>query len=160
MSRPWRIVVASILGLTACAILWLFSGKIGAENFLTVLLSGDWAKFDVPARPVRLDAEIFVEKGKVTVCNRSSAMWTNMLVRLTDSVPVGNREPLDSVYLAKVRAPNPSACVDIALGDFSSPGWKKIPAPPQMNIIRVEVLASVAGRRYAEQRFGLAPEGK
>lgn len=89
----------------------------------------------------------------MTVCNLGSYHWAHLAVRITNRVSIGETEPLDVPLFAKVGSVESSRCVNIPKTEFFSAGWKKIPAPSELNIVRVELLASLCGTGYIEKKF-------
>lgn len=133
-----------VVVLVLSVVLWTASG----QHLLLGWMTRDWVRFDVPSQPVRLNAEVVVGSEKITVCNRSAARWREVVIRITNRVPLGNMPAIDNSLFAKVGDVSLGACVDVPRTQFYSAGWKKIPAPREMNIVRVEILASVAGPGY------------
>ncbi len=150
--RLKRIAIGLFVGLAACLVLWLLVGRERIDRFISEHLTKPWAVFEVPSRPLPLEAEVLVGKNGLTLCNRGSARWSDVLVRISDRVSMGDAEPLGPfTYLSRVKTVEPSGCVEVPWGSFFSPGWKKIPAPRKVNISQVEILASVSGKAYIKR---------
>jgi hypothetical protein len=152
MSRLKISSKTSLLSLCIVAFgLSLFLWTEGGQHLLSGWMTRDWVSFDVPSQPVRMNAEVRVRSERVTVCNRSAARWRDVVIRITNKVPVGDMPALDIPLFAKVGDVSVGACVDVPKTQFFSAGWKKIPAPREMNVVRVEILASVTGPGYFVQ---------
>ncbi len=145
------------LGLSALA---FSSVKASVENMLSRWLAGSEVHFDVPDRPVPLYADVVLGEDRITICNRSHGPWANILIRITDRVSNGN-VTFDVTRFAEPGTVAAGKCIDVPKAAFHSAGWKKIPARREMNIVRVEILASVKGQGYfikEESPSGGAPK--
>jgi len=117
------------------------------DTELTRWLRRQETRFDIPSRPLPLTGDVIVAKEHITVCNRGEGAWRNVILRVT------NREffdttPTDLPLLGELTKLDAGACVDVPIADLSSPGWKKIPAPRDVNVVRVEILATITGVGY------------
>jgi len=137
-----------LLAIAALGLLVLAYWSIRAhgERLLTRFLASTEIQFNVPDQPIPLLADVAVHTEHVTICNRGKNEWTNLIIRVTDRF--GGNPSYDAPYFAQLKAVSPGGCADIAYSDFRSAGWKEIPAPAALNVVRVEILASVTGLGY------------
>ena len=152
ISSKKALIVVGVLILGLCV-------SLGTETGQKVLLGWvmkDWVRFDIPSQPIPLAAEVGIASDKISVCNRSSARWDDVVVRITNRVPLGDMAPVDTPLFAKVGNISSGACLDVPKAQFFSASWKKIPAPREINIVRVEILTSVNGPGYFAKEANLA----
>lgn len=156
--------IAIVLAFVALGMLMLALPPVKRPvgDMLSTWLTRSETRFDVPSRPVALDASVVVAKGRVTICNRNTASWKDVLVKVTDRVSNGNPAiDIDVPYFARLAEVSAGKCFDLADTDFHSAGWKEIPASEHMNIVRVEMLASKAGTGYfVKDEGGSGPTAK
>lgn len=146
--RPHHLVILVVLVLILTVVILFTSQKLTIGGLLAHWFSGQEVQFNVPRGPViTLNGETTVSPDQVTICNRSDKSWNGLTIRVTSRTIVAG-EPIELPLFAKVRQIDVGACVSIPNTKFFSPGWKKIPASSNLNIVRVEVLASVTGLGY------------
>jgi hypothetical protein len=151
--RLRNIGVGVLAGLTVCTAGWFLGGKRWLEHIVNDEMVKPWVVFDVPKRTIPLDTEIYRKKDGIAVCNRGDKKWSSVLLR-AHSVYNG----LESEWVAELSEVKSSACATVPLSKFYEPSWKKIPASPQLTISKVEVLATVAARGYANQSLATSPQ--
>lgn len=151
--RPKRRFHIGLTAATAALILlvvyWLTKG--GLHKLFS---TEDWVHFTVPQNALPLEqAEIRTSPEIVTICNRSTERWSELLIQL-DSVGRVSRAsepPSSPTYLAKIAELGAGQCKEIAIEDFAEPSWKHMPAFRGLQITKVEVLANITRRAYAVQ---------
>jgi len=128
-------VVVSALLLAS----WFVFGRSALEEFVRNR-SKPWAVFQVPENPEPLTGlEAKLAANVVTVCNRSDNEWSNVLVQI------------DQGYLAGFDHLQAGECKQIAIRDFTTESWKRMPPPSGLWVTRVAVLATVARKGYGQK---------
>jgi len=156
MSRA-RVWLKLALGLLVLGVVLLLTPPVRTNlgSYLPwAWFTRDWILFDIPRQPLVLTGEVLADSKGVRICNRTSARWKDVVVRITSEVSTGVAPPFETPFFAKTQTITSGECRDILASEFSSASWKKIPAPSRMNIVRVEVLASVQGTGYLDTRIG------
>jgi hypothetical protein len=145
LSRSQRIGVPLFLLLLIALAFYLFRTELNAG--LSRWFETQEVRFDVPEKPLQLDANVTVAKDRIQICNRGAFPWSSVTLRAT-SRALASGLPPDLPLLGQVTKVNAGKCVDVPNSELFSPGWKRIPAPSEVNIVRVEILASITGPGY------------
>jgi hypothetical protein len=109
-------------------------------------------QFNVPTAPLQTRGRVVLGASAIRICNDNSIAWDDTVIKLTSRVVAGSVS-LDSALYAKGGTIPSGGCVDVPNKEFYSASWKKIPAPAQMNIVRVEILTKVRGAGYFDQKI-------
>jgi hypothetical protein len=151
--RPKRRFHIGLTAATAALILlvvyWLTKG--GLHKLFS---TEDWVHFTVPENALPLDqAEIRTSPEIITICNRSTERWSELLIQLDSAGEVSRAsEPKGPpTYLVKLKYLDAGKCKGIAIEDFAEPSWKHMRAFRGLQITKVEVLANITRRAYAVQ---------
>lgn len=145
-SGRWLLLFGCVLFVSIYFLAKRSSGKWSPLSWFT----RNWVKFDVPSAPLQMRGRVALTAAGIKICNDNSVTWSDSIVKLTNRVNVGG-ENFDSPLYAKSGNVESGTCVDLSNGNFYSASWKKIPAPSQMNVVKVEILANVRGAAYFVQ---------
>ena len=99
-----------------------------------------WAVFQMPETPITLAGlEAKLAANVVTICNHDNREWSNVFVQI------------DQGYLATLDHLRVGECKQLAVQDFATESWKRLPPPRDLQVTRVAVLATVHEKRYAQK---------
>lgn len=139
-----KISIIVITAVTVVIALMVFMAVGGQSWIHTMISTEDWAEFKIPTDVLPLpNAEFKVSSESVTICNRSTERWSNLLAQI------------DGGYLAEVESLSVGECKEIPIEKFARPSWKRLPAYRGLKITKVELLASVLRRAYTSQQVSI-----
>lgn len=102
--------------------------------------SQPWAVFRVPDNPQPLlGLEATATADGILLCNKGDADWSAVLVQIDDG------------YLAAVDTLRIGECRGIALREFATESWKRMPPSPATRITHISVLATIQKRAYVSK---------
>lgn len=147
MTRLKRTGILILLLLIGALVLGFPQVRAALNAGLSRWFARQEVRFDVPERPFALDANVVISQDHIRICNRSASPWNGVTLRAISRVSMGGL-PSELPLLGQVSRVNAGVCFDVPNSDLFSPGWKRIPAPAVVNIVRVEILTSVTGPGY------------
>jgi len=134
IARMFSIIVAFYCLFFAW---WFLGGKSVVER-LGNRMTEPWADFEVPDNAVHLEGLQVTSAARIlTVCNKGKEDWNNVLIQI------------DKGYVAALDKLRIGECKQIPIETFATASWKRLPAPPGLEVTKVEVLATVARKGYA-----------
>ena len=141
--RVKNVAIGLTCSVAVLALLWFASGREWLEWWVSKDLAKPWAVFAIPSDSLPIHAKVSQTPEGVRICNVGDSEWKHAIARAT------TRYDTEYEWLARIGDLPSGKCLSLGSSDFYSPDWKKIPAGPGQEIIRLEILADVSGRGYS-----------